>query len=227
MTEQHIGEPERQFTYEQLWNMFQENARIIRETGLQLKETDRYLQETTQEHDRRLRESDLQLKESNREFREALRENDREFREALRENVRELKDEMKKTEQELGRLGNRFGSMVEHLVAPNLLEKFNRLGYAFTRISSNIRIRRPDNSVRTQIDLLLENGDYAMAVEIKAHLTTEDIQEHRERIERVREYADDHDDRRRYLGAVAGAIVDDGVRDYALKTGFFVIKQSG
>jgi hypothetical protein len=73
----------------------------------------------------------------------------------------------------------------------------------------------------------LENGEYAVVVEVKAHLMTEDIQEHVERVEKVRRHAAEHNDRRIYIGALAGAIVEDNVRDYTVKTGFFVIKQSG
>jgi hypothetical protein len=34
-------------------------------------------------------------------------------------------------------------------------------------------------------------------------------------------------DTRAYLGAIAGGIVRDSVKDYALKNGFYVLEQSG
>jgi hypothetical protein len=43
----------------------------------------------------------------------------------------------------------------------------------------------------------------------------------------LRRYADEHGDRRRLVGAVAGAVMSDGVKPYALKNGFYVIEQSG
>jgi hypothetical protein len=46
-------------------------------------------------------------------------------------------------------------------------------------------------------------------------------------MEILRRVADDHQDRRKYLGAVAGAVIDRRVFAYALKSGFYVINPSG
>jgi hypothetical protein len=79
----------------------------------------------------------------------------------------------------------------------------------------------------TQIDALLENGEYALAIEVKTQLNVGHVDEHLERMEKLRRYADDRGDRRKFLGAVAGAIVAENVKEYALKKGFYVIRQSG
>jgi hypothetical protein len=46
-------------------------------------------------------------------------------------------------------------------------------------------------------------------------------------MERLRRYADDHGDQRKLMGAVAGAVISEGVKPYALKNGFYVIEQAG
>jgi hypothetical protein len=46
-------------------------------------------------------------------------------------------------------------------------------------------------------------------------------------MEKLRRYADEHGDGRKFLGAVAGAIVAENVKEYALRKGFYVIRQSG
>jgi hypothetical protein len=46
-------------------------------------------------------------------------------------------------------------------------------------------------------------------------------------MEKLRGYADEHQDRRRLLGAVAGAIASEDVKGFAVKSGFFVLEQSG
>jgi hypothetical protein len=46
-------------------------------------------------------------------------------------------------------------------------------------------------------------------------------------MEILRRYAGEHQDKRKYLGAVAGGIMSGQVRDFALKTGFYVLEQSG
>jgi hypothetical protein len=43
----------------------------------------------------------------------------------------------------------------------------------------------------------------------------------------LRAYADEHDDRRVWLGAVGGAVVATDARAVALKSGFYFIEQSG
>jgi hypothetical protein len=54
-----------------------------------------------------------------------------------------------------------------------------------------------------EVDAFLENGEKVMIVEIKSKPSTRDIDEHLERMDKLRTYADLHEDRRKYLGAVA------------------------
>jgi hypothetical protein len=53
------------------------------------------------------------------------------------------------------------------------------------------------------------------------------VKDHVKRLEILREVADEHNDTRKYLGAVAGAVVDQEVSNYARKIGFYVIIPSG
>jgi hypothetical protein len=46
-------------------------------------------------------------------------------------------------------------------------------------------------------------------------------------MEKLRRYADEHGDRRKLIGAVAGAIATGEVKAFAVKEGFFVLEQSG
>jgi hypothetical protein len=66
-----------------------------------------------------------------------------------------------------------------------------------------------------------------MAVEIKTTLEIEDINDHLKRMEKIRKYADEHGDKREFLGAIAAMIVNPKPKDYALKKGLFVIVPSG
>jgi hypothetical protein len=83
------------------------------------------------------------------------------------------------------------------------------------------------NDIFFEIDVMLENGDKAMAVEVKTQLTLDRINKHIERLEKIRKYADLHGDKRTFLGAVAGVVVTDEARDYALNQGFYLIEPSG
>jgi hypothetical protein len=66
-----------------------------------------------------------------------------------------------------------------------------------------------------------------MLVEVKTKLTLERINKHIERLEKMRLYANLHGDKRAFLGAVAGVVVTDELKDYALDQGFFVIEPVG
>jgi len=78
-----------------------------------------------------------------------------------------------------------------------------------------------------EIDVFIENGAYAIPVEIKTKLTTEDIDKHLERIGIVRGCLDARGDKRKLVGAVAGVNVTGKVLDYAHDKGLFVIVPSG
>ena len=163
------------------------------------------------------------FQETDRKFQET----DRKFQE-LRNDMKETDRRMKETDRKIGELGNRFGELAEHLVAPGIREKFNALDYAFDKCSQNVDIA-DDGDVNSgaEIDILLENGDTAIAVEVKARPLAKDVDRHRERMEVLRRWADRHNDKRRFLGAVAGAIMPRDVRQTALKAGFYVIEQTG
>jgi hypothetical protein len=66
-----------------------------------------------------------------------------------------------------------------------------------------------------------------MLVEVKSKPTTDDIDDHIERMGKVKTHADRHNDNRTYLGAVAGMAMSESVKTYALKKGFYVIEPSG
>jgi hypothetical protein len=194
-------------------NLFQEEstmgtsaeARTFEKVWAMFEETDRQFKET----DRRFKETDKKMEETNK----MMKETDK---------------RMKETDRRIGELTNRFGELAEHLVAPSILEKFNALGFHFTQSSQNVDIRDPSDSRScAEIDILLENGDLAIAVEVKSKLLQKDVDRHVERMEVLRGAADKRHDGRKFRGAVAGAIVTNEVKQYALRAGFYVIEQSG
>ncbi|MDR0597810.1 MAG: hypothetical protein LBG14_04825 [Treponema sp.] len=203
-------------TFEKVWAALQETDRMLKEQtrkmDLKLEETDWILQENA-----------LQLKEADR----IIKETDR----IIQENALQMKEtdrQMKETDRKIGQLGNRFGELAEHLVAPSIREKFNLLGYTFDKVGQNIDISDAlDRYKGAEIDLLLENGDRGVAVEVKARPQHKDVDRHVERMEVLRRWADRHDDKRKFCGAIAGAIFPDEAKNHALNAGFYVIEQTG
>jgi len=169
--------------------------------------------------------------ETDRKFQETerlMKENAERQQKEWAERQREAEQRLKENERIVGKLGNRFGELVEHLVAPNIRKKFNELGFCFTKTGMDIEISDPHNpEADAEVDVLLENGDIVVAVEVKSKPNEKDVKYHIRRMEILRRYADERHDRRRYQGAIAGAIISDEMRRYILKKGFYVIEQTG
>jgi predicted AAA+ superfamily ATPase len=158
-----------------------------------------------------------------REISESQKKYDRQLEESRKDFDRWTKEYNKR----FGDLNNRFGEVVEYMVAPKLHKKFRKLGLDFTEYTPNKNIIDQKNDIHFEVDIMLENGDMAMLVEVKNKLKTEDVKEHIERLEKMRVYADIRGDKRTFLGTVAGVVMTPNVRNYALKQGFFVIEPSG
>jgi hypothetical protein len=141
--------------------------------------------------------------------------------------MKETAMRMKETDKQIGRLANRFGDVIEYMFVPNLAEQFKKFGYTLTKTQRDIVIADYANDIHTEIDALLENGDYVIVVEIKTKLILAHIDEHIERIEKVKKNAELHGDKRKFLGAIGAAVVSPAERNYTLKQGFFLIEQSG
>jgi len=146
----------------------------------------------------------------------------------LRESQKETNKVIEETSRKMGYLNNRFGELAEHLVGPSIMEKFNEKGFCFTQISRDVEIKERDNpNVFTEIDILLENGDIVIAVEIKSKPKEADVEKHIKRMEVLQKAARRRGDKRKFRGAIAGAIMNQGIRDNIIQNGFYAIEQSG
>ena len=143
------------------------------------------------------------------------------------ENIREMRKSAKQLNKQLGKLGGRYGEMVEYMVVPNLLKKFRKLGFVFDKAHQQTKIEDENNRTIAEVDITLENGNKVMLVEVKSKPTTEDITDHVKRIEKIRAHADSKNDQRKLLGAVAGMVYNDDVKEFAMKNGFYIIEPSG
>jgi hypothetical protein len=201
MTEAEVRQPQMGLTFEDVWAMFQATDKKFQETDRQIKETSEQMKESKAEHDRMIAE----------------------MRESRKETARFIKDLGK----QMGGLHRSFGELAEHLVAPNLVARFRELHYAFTKSACDMKFDDAQGNTLTEVDVWLENGEYVMAVEVKGKLLKKDVDDHLERMGILQGYGKEHGDKRKLLGAVAGAVLRQDARDYAIKSGFYVIEQSG
>jgi len=151
----------------------------------------------------------------------------RETAENQKETDRILKEKSSVLNSQIGSLTNLFGDFTLGIIAPKLREKFKEFGLVFPRSNKEYEVNDQINNIFFEVDIMLENGDKAMLVEVKTKLTTDRINKQIERLEKMRRYADLHNDKRMFLGAVAGFAVTNEVREHALKEGFYLIEPDG
>ena len=146
----------------------------------------------------------------------------------LRESQKETGRRLDQLGEQMGGLHNSFGELAEHLVAPGIVERFNALGYKFDDISPNgRRILDEHGKTKAEIDILLENNEFIVAVEVKSKPVIKDMEHHIKRLRILREHRDKHRDARKVQGAIAGAVFPPGVKEAILEEGLYVIEQSG
>ncbi|GHU77724.1 hypothetical protein FACS189462_0350 [Spirochaetia bacterium] len=141
--------------------------------------------------------------------------------------IEETGRQMKETDKRVGELTNRYGEISEHMIVPNLKLSFNTLGYTFEKCSANTKIEDFTHGIFAEADAFLENSDSVMVVEIKTKLRVDDINDHVKRMEKFRAHADFHKDTRKYYGAIAGILISESEKNYALKKGFYVLEPVG
>ncbi len=213
-----------------------ETDRILKEASEYRKETDRILQELSEDRkatDRILKELSEDRKETDRTFKELSE--DRKVTERI---LKELSEDRKETDRELkalsrqvksvstsvGRLSNRLGEFVEEAVRPSAVRLFRARGIDVHEVHQNIAAKRDGDAL--EIDLLVVNNNDVIAIECKSNLSIDDVNEHLERLEKIKRLIPDHKDKR-ISGAVAGRVIPENVADYAIKKGLYVIGQNG
>jgi hypothetical protein len=167
------------------------------------------------------------FQESDRRMKELSEETDRKIQEVA-QHGKDTDRRIKETNEQIGRLGNRFGELAEHLVSPSIVQKFNALGFHFDDISGLRQIIEDEHKQKiAEFDILLENGESIIGVEVKSKPSCDDVDDHVQRLNILRLNKDKKGDKRKIYGALAGAIMPDNVKKAALKEGLYVLKQTG
>ena len=154
------------------------------------------------------------------------RANNEEAHRRMDEALTRLEKTVANTSKIVGGLGNLQGRLTEAMFEAELCKKFYDIGFSFDKQSSRYKFRENGQTL-AEADFFLENGEYAMPVEIKTELSVSDIDEHIERIAIIRGCMDVRGDKRKLAGAIAGEIVAENVLNYAHKKGLYVLTQNG
>jgi hypothetical protein len=158
-----------------------------------------------------------------RELTESQKETARKSQETDRQ-IQETSRQIAEVSKKIGDLGNRLGEFVEGMVRPALVRLFQARGIAVHEVYPDVSIDRGSEGL--QIDLLVLNDDDAVAVEVKSKLSQADVDEHLERLSKIKRLMPRYRELR-LLGAVAAMVVPPSVARYAYRNGLFVLAQSG
>jgi len=239
-------------TFEKVWALMQEDAERLKEMERVFKErAELSEQEHEREHERERKERIEKDEQYEREKKKRDEQYERERKERIEQYEREKKERDEQYEREklerinehkkldrivrrnskqMGELHRRFGQLAEHLVAPGITKRFNELGYHFDIVATKgAKIYdEKTGKVKTEIDLLMENGKTIMVVEVKSKPVIQDVEHHIKRLEilcdKRRTFLNDY---RKVQGAIAGAIYEDDVKKAVREAGMYVIEQSG
>jgi hypothetical protein len=179
-----------------------------------------------------LRERRKEAEREMAEFRERRKVAEREMAE-LREIRKEVALQMMETDRKIqklseniGGLNNTVGALIETLIAARLWEKFPE--YGLQRAYRRLPIFDEHNQPKTDIDILLVDSEWAMAVEVKREADRKDVEHHVTRMGRILTYPPAQlAPGIKLLGAVAGGIVENDAREYAHQCGFYVLELTG
>ena len=174
-----------------------------------------------------LAQSQQEFKEEQKALQAAQLETDR----ILKELSAEIKETQKITAREIkavntsiGRLSNRLGEFVEEAVRPSAVRLFRERGIDIHEVQQSITAKRDGEQL--EIDLLVVNNENVVVIECKSNLSVEDVNDHLERLEKVKRLLPRYNNCK-VLGAVAGMVIPDNVATYAIKKGLYVIGQNG
>jgi len=133
-------------------------------------------------------------------------------------------DELRVNNHRVGDLSNKVGRIVEKIVLPGIVDKFNEKGFKFDTVSANVEfLNEKKNGKLAELDALLENGKFVIAVETKTELTIKDVNVYIKRLQALRKIS--RFKGKKIYGAFSTAIAEQKSIKYALSKGFYVLQQ--
>ncbi len=158
-----------------------------------------------------------------RETREQQRKTDEQLRKT-EEQVERTSRKVEQLSETVNALTGKWGRFVEGLVAPGAVRMFKergiQVGEAYTRAVSD------RSGEIMEIDVLVIDDEYAIAISVKSTLKVEDVNRHIETLSKFHEFFTHFADKK-LLGAVAGIVIEEEADKYAYRRGLFVIGQTG
>jgi hypothetical protein len=221
--------------FEQISRQFAETRAQFAETRVQFAETRARFEKTSEQIERLSAETDKQIKalsassaETDKQIKAlsaSSAETDKQIK-ALFASSAETDRIVKAVSKQVAGISDAQGDFAEHQVRPRVLELFKKRGIDLNESVFDVSVRR-EGRPYIQLDMLLINSIYSVAVEVKYRLRTQDVDEHATRLALLQKHPIHSVRGTTMYGAVAGMIVSDDVARYAEQKGMFVLVPSG
>ena len=168
-------------------------------------------------------ESDKKFQETREEIREMFQETNKQFQ-ATDKRFQATDKKIKEVTKNIGRLGNKLGDFIEEMVRPAAVRLFRERGIDVHEVYQNVSATRDNEGI--EIDLLVVNDNNVIAIECKSTLGIDDINDHLQRLEKLKRLLPAYANKR-LMGAVTAMIIPENVANYAYRNGLYVIGQTG
>jgi chromosome segregation ATPase len=167
------------------------------------------------------------MEQSNAELRASIAESRKNMEQSnaeLRKNMELTNSKLDHNTHVMGLLTNKLGGIIESIVIPGIVEKFNEKGFGFDSVSTNVEFLNEKKTGNVaEVDALLENGSFVIAVEAKTDMQVSDVNEHIKRLKALRKIP--RFKGKKIYGAFSTAIARKRPVNYALEQGFYVLQQ--
>ena len=168
-------------------------------------------------------ETDKKFQKTDKKFQKTDKRLDEKFQATERE-IDKLSRSVDKLVQSTRGLTSKWGEFVEELVAPGAIRVFNDRGIKVEELAQRVSAKR--SGMEMEIDILLTNDQYTVAIEVKSTLTLEDVKYFLKKLDNFKKVFPRYKVNK-VLGGVAGVVIHKGVDRYAYQKGLFVIKPFG
>jgi hypothetical protein len=143
--------------------------------------------------------------------------------------IDKVNKEIDKVNKMVGNLTNGWGRFVEGLVAPSIPCIFKKLGIEIN--FQGLEIKKYKNGKELEIDILClgkekTGKDVVIVTEVKSTLTSTDINEFLEDLNKFKEFFYEYKDRK-VIGVVTGMRFGKDVQRYAQRCGLYILGPSG
>lgn len=153
--------------------------------------------------------------ETDKRLEKASKELDKRFEKVSKE----LDKRFAQINKQIADLGDTLGRFAEEQVRADLIDKFAKWGIAVHSMANHFVQRDKKNEYAYEVDILIYNAKYVVAIGVKNTLKKDDVDEHLDRMKKMQALPLPDTKGKILLSAVAGMIVGEGVDRYAESKG--------